>query len=248
VTEQQSPGEPIEAPRDSAGQPVAAAPYEIPLGRPPGIDPDVAQHIETVDELGLFLMLNDMAATMSTMAFDLRNPANHANVANLQSIAEDSMTLQRVISYATRLTRRFGVEPFGDSAPKASDEFFWWVNWWNDYVTSMDEQWWANLRARIEAGESTADVRPVGTWRQGIQDGVVPAKSLVEKIEIPESGVLDIKMPTTDLEEKFGRLVRFATSPAQLWSWKNMEDGSEGYCVVRGNKPIASIKIKEPTT
>lgn len=227
-------------------------PEETLKARSKGIDPETAYRIETADELGLFLLLNGLAATFSQMAGDLRDPAVHTSPQCIAEIGEAAMKAQQVVGYATAASRRFGVQPFDPDTHKATESFFMWMKWWRAFIQGLAPEDWETIQTAINQGEDTSVIRPPGTW-DVIEDGIIPASWLVcQTVVINDDEIDDVF--EQEFAQKYRALAKFVRPQDQLWTFGSnpilvhpfgtptgKPPFEQGYCIVRNHHPIAKL-------
>lgn len=210
--------------------------------RPEGIDEEFAEHVETVDEFGLYRIINVLAALMATMAKDLPSEEIRRSPLKIQEIAQAGMATQLRVSYAIQMTRRFGVVPFDPGETKANEDFDAWFSWWHQYVSGLNPDRQEEIYAALDRGD-LPEVRPEGAWDR-LQDGVIPVAWLTEKAK--PSKVLKKWSPAIGIAESLKHLFGFLRPQDALWHFREPDgEQKEGYCILRSRKPFAYITTQK---
>jgi len=232
---------------------------KIILVRPEGIDPEIAEHVEICDELGLYLFLSSQGAFLFKMAIDIQRPEIRKEPEILSEMNTALGKIQVIMNYSISQTSRFGVGSPLEELPNRvigqptikvpSKEYRLWYDWWYKFIygdkknlesyPGLTDDEWDKLKVQIENNEDTSKIRPPGDWRP--VDGIMP-RAWLKKVTSFE----EIEKEWTPASEKqWEALKNYSRKEDILWIFENPETKEHGVALVKNNRPAASIYLKE---
>jgi len=132
------------------------------------VDKELKEQFDTLPEINVYFLIKEIGTYMSGITDAYKKGVISEEKFN--KLREGFPRLQNALEYGTRTLTRFGVEPTHDVGGLASAQYWAWYQWWDEYIGTLSDKSWENLKKAIEDKTSVERFAPMGTWKSRVPD------------------------------------------------------------------------------
>jgi len=132
------------------------------------VDKELKEQFDTLPEINVYFLIKEIGTYVSGITDSYKKGTISED--KFKKLREGFPRLQMALEYGTRKLTRFGVEPTHEIDGRASAQYWAWYQWWDEYIVTLSDKSWENLKKAIADGTSVERFVPMGTWKSIVSD------------------------------------------------------------------------------